>query len=93
MLFLSVFKDLVGSEVTVELKDDLAVRGTLHAVDQFLNFKLVNVRVVDPDKHPHMFSVQNCFIRGSAVRYVQLPPNEVDVELLQDATRREARSS
>ncbi|BBH01556.1 Small nuclear ribonucleoprotein family protein [Prunus dulcis] len=36
-------------------------------------------------------SVRNCFIRGSVVRYVQLPPEGVDVELLHDATRREAR--
>ena len=38
-------------------------------------------------------SVRNCFIRGSVVRYLQLPPNSVDVELLHDATRREARGS
>ncbi|KAK2365423.1 sm protein LSM2 [Trifolium repens] len=34
-------------------------------------------------------SVRNCFIRGSVVRYVQLPPEGVDIELLHDATRRE----
>ncbi|KAI3975736.1 hypothetical protein MKX01_023162 [Papaver californicum] len=68
MLFFSYFKDLVGREVTVELKNDLAIRGTLHSL-----------------------SVRNCFIRGSVVRYVQLPPDGVDVELLHDATRREAR--
>ncbi|KAI5680329.1 hypothetical protein M9H77_01556 [Catharanthus roseus] len=91
MLFFSYFKDLVGREVTVELKNDLAIRGTLHSVDQYLNIKLENTRVVDQDKYPHMLSVRNCFIRGSVVRYVQLPPEGVDVELLHDATRREAR--
>ena len=35
-------------------------------------------------------SVRNCFIRGSVVRYVQLPADEVDTTLLQDATRKEA---
>ncbi|KAK4441698.1 BTB/POZ and MATH domain-containing protein 2 [Sesamum alatum] len=90
-LFLSVFRDLVGREVTVELKNDLAVTGTLHSVDQYLNFKLENIRVVDLYKYPEMISVRNCFIRGSIVRYVELPPDGVDVELLQDATRREAR--
>ena len=34
-------------------------------------------------------SVKNCFIRGSVIKYVQLPSAEVDTELLQDATRRE----
>ncbi|EXB42565.1 hypothetical protein L484_011338 [Morus notabilis] len=90
-LFFSYFKELVGREVTVELKNDLAIRGTLHSVDQYLNIKLENTRVVDQDKYPHMLSVRNCFIRGSVVRYVQLPPEGVDVELLHDATRREAR--
>ena len=36
-------------------------------------------------------AVKNCFIRGSVVRYVQLPPDGVDTEVLHDATRREAR--
>ncbi|CAI9107861.1 OLC1v1007332C1 [Oldenlandia corymbosa var. corymbosa] len=91
MLFFSYFKDLVGREVTVELKNDLAIRGTLISVDQYLNIKLENTRAVDQDNFPHMLSVRNCFIRGSVVRYVQLPPEGVDVDLLHDATRREAR--
>lgn len=37
-----------------------------------------------------MLSVKNCFIRGSVVRYVQLPVDDVDVTLLQDAARKEA---
>ena len=42
MLFYSYFKTLVGKEVTVELKNDLAIAGTLHSVDQYLNLKLEN---------------------------------------------------
>ncbi|KAK9825891.1 hypothetical protein WJX81_001951 [Elliptochloris bilobata] len=91
MLFYSYFKTLVGKEVTVELKNDLAITGTLHSVDQYLNVKLNNVKVVNEAKYPHMMSVRNCFIRGSVVRYVQLPPGSVDIEILHDATRREAR--
>jgi len=93
MIFYSYFKTLVGKEVTVELKNDLAIQGTLHSVDQYLNIKLHNTRVVNEQKYPHMMSVRNCFIRGSVVRYVQLPPGSVDVEILHDATRREARGS
>jgi U6 snRNA-associated Sm-like protein LSm2 len=125
MLFYSFFKTLVGKEVTVELKNDLAITGTLHSVDQFLNVKLSNTRVADlgtpagaaaaaaaaaagagaappqtseaaaaaAGRHPHMASVRNCFVRGSVVRYVQLPPGSVDVEILHDATRREARGA
>jgi U6 snRNA-associated Sm-like protein LSm2 len=72
MLFYSYFKTLVGKEVTVELKNDLAITGTLHSVDQYLNVKLDNVRVVNEVKYPQMMSVKNCFIRGSVVRYVQV---------------------
>ncbi|KAK9840438.1 hypothetical protein WJX74_009947 [Apatococcus lobatus] len=88
MLFYSYFKTLKGKEVTVELKNDLAITGTMHSVDQYLNIKLNNTRVVNEQKYPHMMSVRNCFIRGSVVRYVQLPPGSVDTEILHDATRR-----
>eukprot|EP00898_Chlorokybus_atmophyticus_P004250 jgi/Chlat1/4826/Chrsp31S04803 len=93
MLFYSYFKTLVGKEVVVELKNDLAIAGKLHSVDQYLNIKLEGCRVVDQAKYPHMLSVKNCFIRGSVVRYVQLPPDGVDVDILHDATRREARGA
>lgn len=33
--------------------------------------------------------MKNCFIRGSVIRYIQLPAEEVDTALLQDATRKE----
>lgn len=93
MLFYSFFKSLVGKEVIVELKNDLSVHGTLDSVDQFLNIKLTDISLTDPEKYPHMLSVKNCFIRGSVVRYVQLPAEEVDTSLLQDATRKEAAQS
>ncbi|KAI9474779.1 U6 snRNA-associated Sm-like protein LSm2 [Coemansia sp. RSA 989] len=93
MLFYSFFKTQVGQQVTVELKNDLAIRGTLESVDQFLNFKLKDIKVVDAERYPHMLSVKNCFIRGSVVRYVQISPHTVDTALLQDAARREAQST
>eukprot|EP00669_Euglena_mutabilis_P001539 TRINITY_DN11987_c0_g1_i1.p2 TRINITY_DN11987_c0_g1~~TRINITY_DN11987_c0_g1_i1.p2 ORF type:complete len:114 (+),score=48.71 TRINITY_DN11987_c0_g1_i1:32-343(+) len=88
MLFYSFFKTLINKEVVVELKNDVMISGTLTAVDQFLNLKLEGV-AVNEDKCPHLASVRNCFIRGSTVRYVQLPAADVETELLQDATRKE----
>lgn len=93
MLFYSYFKTLVGKEITVELKNDLSITGTLHSVDQYLNVKLNDIRVVNQAKYPHLLSVKDCFVRGSVVRYIMLPPGSVDVELLHDATRREARGA
>ncbi|KZF23679.1 U6 snRNA-associated Sm-like protein LSm2 [Xylona heveae TC161] len=90
MLFFSFFKTLVDHEVTVELKNDISIRGTLKSVDQFLNIKLDDIQVLDELKYPHLSSVKNVFIRGSVVRYVHLPAAGVDTALLEDATRREA---
>ncbi|KAJ3129094.1 U6 snRNA-associated Sm-like protein LSm2 [Physocladia obscura] len=89
MLFYSFFKTLIGQPVVVELKNDLSIQGILVSVDQFLNLKLDDIRVSDEKRFPHMMSVKNCFIRGSVIRYVQLPAAAIDTELLQDATRRE----
>jgi small nuclear ribonucleoprotein (snRNP)-like protein len=88
-LFYSFFKTLVGKEVAVELKNDVVLTGTLHSVDQYLNVKLTNVSVVDSNRYPQLVALQNCFIRGSVVRYIQIPPEEVNTELLQDAARKE----
>ncbi|RXG62276.1 U6 snRNA-associated Sm-like protein LSm2, partial [Armadillidium vulgare] len=80
-LFYSFFKSLIGKDVVVELKNDLSICGTLHSVDQYLNIKLTDINVTDTEKYPHMLSVKNCFIRGSVVRYVQLPIDEYIIYL------------
>ncbi|KAK7403376.1 U6 snRNA-associated Sm-like protein LSm2 [Neonectria magnoliae] len=90
MLFFSFFKTLIDHEVTVELKNDIQLKGILKSVDQYLNIKLDDIQVVDELKYPHLSSVKNVFIRGSVVRYVHLPGSSVDTQLLEDATRREA---
>ena len=54
-----------------------------------IHFQLTDISITDPEKYPHMLSVKSCFIRGSVVRYVQLPADEVDTQLLQDAARKE----
>ena len=79
----------MGKEIAVELKNDVVLTGTLHSVDQYLNVKLLNVQVVQPDKYPQLTALQNCFIRGSVLRYIQINPENVDTELLQDAARKE----
>ena len=56
---------------------------------QYLNMKLNDIEVEDKVQHPHLLSVKNCFVRGSTIRYVQIPPGDVDTGLLQDATRHE----
>lgn len=89
MLFFSFFKTIVDQEVTVELKNDLSIRGTLKSVDQFLNIKLDDISIVDEYKYPHLSAVRNIFIRGSVVRYIHLPSEAINTALLSDACRRE----
>lgn len=59
MLFFSFFKTLVNHEVTVELKNDISIRGTLKSVDQYLNIKLDDITVVDELKFPHLVSTKH----------------------------------
>lgn len=71
------------------MKNDVKITGTLKSIDQYLNIKLDNVKT-NTDKYPHFVAVRSIFIRGSAVRYIHLNPANVDTNLLQDASRREA---
>ncbi|KAF2750950.1 hypothetical protein M011DRAFT_474433 [Sporormia fimetaria CBS 119925] len=87
------FKTLVDQEITVELKNEVCIRGTLKSVDQYLNIKLDNAEATDEGKWPHLVSTKDMFIRGSVVRYVHLPAGAVDTALLEDATRREAEAT
>ena len=50
----SFFKTLIDKEVTVELKNDIQIRGILKSVDQYLNIKLDDISVLDEMKYPHM---------------------------------------
>ncbi len=74
----------------IELKNSLQIRGTLESVDHFLNMKIGDVEIVDRESFPQLMSVKSLFVRGGVVRYVHLPADAVDTELLQDAARREA---
>ncbi|PVV01650.1 hypothetical protein BB560_003923 [Smittium megazygosporum] len=91
MLFHSFFSTLIGKKITLHLKNDVSIEGTLTSIDQFLNVKLEDIKVHNADKYPHLLFLKNIFVRGSVIRYVDLPFEEVDTALLQDATRREAQ--
>ncbi|KAL0223345.1 hypothetical protein P9112_002735 [Eukaryota sp. TZLM1-RC] len=88
MVFYSFFKALVGHPVTVHLKNDLSISGELCAVDQFLNLRLDNISTSSTDNFPMLGSLNNIFIRGSVVKFINLPKEHVNIPLLEDATRR-----
>ena len=53
--------------MTIELKNDLCITGTLKSVDQFLNIKLDEIRVKDEQKYPHLV----CFYRPALLPHSQ----------------------
>lgn len=75
-----------------QLKNNVKITATLRSVDQYLNMKLDNISI-DTERYPYFQAARNIFLRGSAVRYIHLNPNNVDTNLLQDASRREAMAS
>jgi small nuclear ribonucleoprotein (snRNP)-like protein len=88
MVFLQLFRSLEGKTVVVELKNDAVLQGTLQSVDQFYNFRLVDLQVLNAANCPQLYTLSTALIRGARVRYVRLPAEDVDLDLLHDATRR-----
>jgi small nuclear ribonucleoprotein (snRNP)-like protein len=76
----SFFKTLIDHEVTVELKNDIQIKGMLKSVDQYLNIKLDDISVADELKYPHLvwhvpssklsFQMMTIFFWKSAVKNV-----------------------
>lgn len=57
ILVSSFFKTLIDHEVTVELKNNIQLRGTLKSVDQYLNIKLDGISVVEELMYPHLVRI------------------------------------
>ncbi|KAJ3441693.1 snrnp core protein family member [Anaeramoeba flamelloides] len=87
MIFYQLFKKLVGKVITVELKNDLIITGLLEKVDQYINLQFTNLKLFEPENHPQFASTESCFIRGKSIRYVFLPENMIDNELIQESTK------
>lgn len=49
-----------------------SICGTLHSVDQFLNIKLTDITVTDPDKYPHMVSQFVCINNSETMGTINL---------------------
>lgn len=62
-----------GLVVTVELKTGYMYRGRLLEIEDCMNCQLTDVTVTARDGK--VVAVQNCYLRGSAIRYFILPDN------------------
>eukprot|EP00347_Sterkiella_histriomuscorum_P001095 403373349 len=92
-MFQSFFRQLAdkNQRVTLELKNDLKIQGTLVSVDESLNIQLTNMKIADEINNPYLLSCKNGFIRGNVIRYVHLSKKEVDTEPLTEACKKEAK--
>lgn len=88
MVFLQLFRTLEGKRVTVELNHNIVIEGTLQTADRFYNFRLVDIKLINAANCPELMFVSSLFIRGSNVRYIAIRPEDVELDLLHDATRR-----
>ena len=87
MLFYSVFKTLLGEQISIELKNDIKLRGKLLAIDHYLNIKLEDIESLSGNEL--LNELEHVFLRGSMIRYIHLDPKSIDTSLLQDASRKE----
>ena len=87
MLFLQLFRTLYGKVITVILKGGQIIKGTLQSADQFYNFKLINIEVIEDGGCPEIRALKTSYIRGSSVIEIEINKDDVDLDLLHDATR------
>ena len=61
---------LNNETVTVELKNDVCIRGILKSVDQYLNIKLDDAEVTDERKWPHLVrTYTRCILSACGLIY------------------------
>ena len=86
-LFRPFFNSLIGHKVIAELENEVVLKGVLKSCDNYLNLSLIEVEVLNQKAFPQLGLVSDTFIRASSIRYVHLPPEEVDLEKLRNDAR------
>ncbi len=80
-----MFSDLTlkMSEVVVELKNNIILRGNLVMTDKNLNIVLTNVKKEGIESDNMIFhNVNECFIRGNTIKYIKIK-DKIDTKSLQ----------
>ncbi|KAK8893290.1 U6 snRNA-associated Sm-like protein LSm2 [Tritrichomonas musculus] len=86
-LFQPFFRTLIGHRVIAELKNEVVIKGILQSCDNYLNLSLIDVEVLNRKAFPQLGPIADTFIRGSSIRYIHLPPEDVDLKRLRDLTQ------
>ena len=89
MKLVHFLRKLVRETVTVELKDNTVVSGTVVGVDSAMNTHLRLVEIARPGQDPRR--LDNMTVRGASIRYVILPDVINLGILLEDDSPRKTR--
>mmetsp|Transcript_10983 Transcript_10983/g.16906 ORF Transcript_10983/g.16906 Transcript_10983/m.16906 type:complete len:138 (+) Transcript_10983:120-533(+) len=77
MLPLSLLRAATGSPLLVELKGGDTYNGRLVSCDAWMNMNLQEVICTSRDGD-RFWKLPSCYIRGSSVKYLRLPPDLLD---------------
>ena len=86
-IFQRMFDSLIGHKVVVELKNELVLKGTLENCDSLMNFKLIDIEILNRQAFPQLPKISKATIRGSSICYVNLPPDAINLERLHQMSR------
>ncbi|KAK2955843.1 putative U6 snRNA-associated Sm-like protein LSm2 [Blattamonas nauphoetae] len=92
-LFSGMFEALIGKKITIEMKNDLSFSGTLNSVDKYMNMVISDLDKSGQYETTAAKLLNRVFVRGSDVRYAYLDRSAVDVEQLEELTRKEGLSA
>eukprot|EP00522_Entomoneis_paludosa_P002291 CAMPEP_0172471732 /NCGR_PEP_ID=MMETSP1065-20121228/67970_1 /TAXON_ID=265537 /ORGANISM="Amphiprora paludosa, Strain CCMP125" /LENGTH=163 /DNA_ID=CAMNT_0013229845 /DNA_START=510 /DNA_END=1002 /DNA_ORIENTATION=- len=94
MLPLTLVKAASGSPLLVELKDGDTYNGRLVSADAYMNMNLSHVICTASDGSK-FYKMDTAYIRGSAIKYLRLPPNVLDQakDMAQKENNKENNSS
>ena len=89
-MFYAILKSISqnNSKVTVELKNDMELKGNLVNVDNNLNLVL-SINNFKEDENVHQLkNIYNIFIRGNVIRYIHFDNKEINTELIEEACKK-----
>lgn len=84
-----MLKTASGSPLLVELKDGDTYNGRLVSCDAWMNMNLRDVICTSKDGE-RFWKLPTCYIRGSAVKYLRLPPDLLQKAQEEERTQQES---
>ena len=89
-MFYAILKSICqnNSKVTVELKNDMEIKGNLVSVDTKLNLVISKPNFDEAENIHQLKNTYNIFIRGNVIRYIHFDKKEMNTELIEEACKK-----